>query len=47
MSAGTEKRQFGFGYGHKVMMDVRIYKKGFISKTSSQIFHYDKPDRLH
>ena len=25
--AGTEKGQFVFGYGHKIMMEVRVYFK--------------------
>ena len=26
IGAGPEKAQFGFGYGHKIMMEVWFYK---------------------
>ena len=35
MDAGTEKGQFGLGYGPKIIMEVGIY---FKQKTESNIF---------
>ena len=42
MGEGSEKGQFGFGCGHKIMMEVGAYRQGFISKKPNQIFHYDE-----
>ena len=45
MGAGNEKEQFGLGYGHKIMMEIRVFFKQEI-QSNIQIFHNDQTDRL-